>query len=81
MIQASVAVYPLQADTSAGVERAISALQQAGVECEVGSMHTQILGSSEAVFAALQVAFNGAAELGPTVMIVTVSNACPLPDR
>jgi hypothetical protein len=40
-------------------------------------MHTEITGSEEAVFQALQEAYKAAAELGPTVMTVTLSNACP----
>jgi F420-0:gamma-glutamyl ligase-like protein len=37
------------------------------------------MGSGETVFAALQNAFERVSELGPVVMVVTLSNACPLP--
>lgn len=44
---------------------------------EVRSMQTEIAGHSTAVFQALQKAYEAAAELGSTVMTVTLSNACP----
>lgn len=80
MIQATVAVYPLQQTDYAAVHRAINALQTADVSLEVQRMHTEIAGSSAAVFQALQAAYEAAAELGPTVMTVTLSNACPAND-
>jgi uncharacterized protein YqgV (UPF0045/DUF77 family) len=79
MIQATVAVYPLQQTGYEAVHRAIDALRLPGVHVEVASMHSTIAGSQETVFQALQAAYEAAAALGPTVMTVTVSNACPLP--
>jgi uncharacterized protein YqgV (UPF0045/DUF77 family) len=40
-------------------------------------MSTVVEGTSGDVFAALQRAFETAAQTGATVMVVTVSNACP----
>jgi len=79
MIQATVALYPLQQTDYEAVHRAIAACQEADVTVEVRSMYTEISGSSSAVFQALQKAYEAAAELGPTVMTVTLSNACPAP--
>lgn len=78
MIQATVAVYPLQQMGYEGVHRAIDALGSTGVHVEAGAMHSTIAGNEEAVFQALQAAFEAAAAVGPTVMTVTVSNACPV---
>lgn len=77
MIQATVAIYPLQQMDYEAVHRAIAALREADVTVEVRSMHTEISGSSPSVFQALQKAYIAAAELGPTVMTITLSNACP----
>lgn len=77
MIQATLAIYPLQQTDYEAVHRAISALRGADVTVEVRSMQTEIAGHSTAVFQALQKAYEAAAELGSTVMTVTLSNACP----
>lgn len=79
-VQANVAVYPLGQETNVAIERAIAALHASGVQCETRSMHTEVIGGTEEVFAAVQAAFEAAAEAGGTVMTVTVSNACPLPE-
>jgi len=42
-------------------------------------MGTTVIGELGKVFAALRKAFDAARETGPTVMTVTVTNACPLP--
>jgi hypothetical protein len=43
-------------------------------------MSTLISGNDEILFAALQTAFQRAAGRGQAVMVVTFSNACPLPE-
>jgi uncharacterized protein YqgV (UPF0045/DUF77 family) len=78
MIQATVAIYPLQQADYAAVHRAIDALRLAEVSLNIRAMHTEITGSEGAVFQALQAAYKAAAELGATVMTVTLSNACPV---
>lgn len=77
-VQASVAVYPLQQQGWEGVDRAVAALHASGLPVEPGTMQSQVRGDAERVFAALRAAFEAAAALGPTVMTVTVSNACPI---
>lgn len=79
MIQASVAVYPLQQEGYEAVHQAIEACRRSGVRVDVHRMQTTIAGSQEAVFQALQAAFEAAAALGLTVMTATISNACPAP--
>lgn len=78
MIQATVAVYPLQQMGYEGVHRAIDALGSTGARVEAGAMHSTLAGETEVVFQALQAAFEAAVAVGPTVMTVTVSNACPV---
>jgi uncharacterized protein YqgV (UPF0045/DUF77 family) len=79
MIQATVAFYPLQQADYKAVDRVIDALRSAGVTVDVQTMHTEITGSREAVFQALQTAFEAGAVSGPAVMTATISNACPMP--
>jgi uncharacterized protein YqgV (UPF0045/DUF77 family) len=77
LIQATVAVYPLQQTGYEAVHRAIDALRSTAARVDAGPMHTTIAGDEEVVFRALQAAFKAATAMGPTVMTVTVSNACP----
>jgi len=79
LIQANVAVYPLLQTDYRGVRRAIAVLQEQPVEVTVGTMGTTIVGEAHRVFTALQEAFGAARQTGPTVMTVTVTDACPLP--
>lgn len=43
-------------------------------------MSTLVSGEDNAVFAALKEAFQEVAQQGDVVMVVTLSNACPLPE-
>ena len=78
---AQIAVYPLRQDRLApAIEAVHQALRDHGLHAETGPMSTYVAGEDQALFAALQDAFARAAGLGPIVMIVTLSNACPIPD-
>ena len=79
MIPTNFAVYPLLQTDFQGVHRAIDAVREGAVEVSVGAMGTTVIGEPGKVFAALHKAFDAARETGPTVMTVTVTNACPLP--
>jgi len=79
-LSAQVSLYPLsQEDLAPAIEALLSVLQEYGLDAEVGSMSTQTWGDDETLFAALREGFAAAAEHGPAVMVVTLSNACPLP--
>jgi uncharacterized protein YqgV (UPF0045/DUF77 family) len=81
-ITAQVSIYPLlRSHLAPAIDRALAARRGAGLEVSPGAMSTIVAGDDTAVFAALQLAF-AAAGAGdePVVMVVTVSNACPLPD-
>jgi uncharacterized protein YqgV (UPF0045/DUF77 family) len=79
VIGATVAVYPLYAESDIAVRRAIDSIASTGVDAQVGPMNTLVTGSVDDVFRALRLAFEAAASVDHVVMQATVSNACPLP--
>jgi len=81
-ISAQVSLYPLrQASIGPAIRSAVSVFQNSGLEIRTGAMSTLIWGEEQAVFSALQGAFHQSAASGDTVMIVTLSNACPSPEE
>ena len=82
VIMAQVSLYPLrQGSIEPGIREVIRILSRQGLEARVGEMSTLVWGEEQAVFAALEEAFHRAAKGGDTVMVVTLSNACPLPEE
>ena len=74
-----MSLYPLgQENLGPAIGSVWTALQRCGLDYEAGTMSTTTWGEEGDVFAALQEAFKEAAECGPTVMVVTISNACPV---
>ena len=81
VISAQVSLYPLrQKEIGPSVREAVLVLRGHGLLVRIGEMSALVWGEEHLVFAALQEAFHQAAELGDTVMTVTISNACPLPE-
>lgn len=83
-IAAQVSLYPLATgqqaeELSPAIDEAIQTLQAHALDVQPGAMSTVVAGDDAAVFAALQEAFRRACERGPMVMVVTLSNACPVP--
>lgn len=79
-ISAQVSLYPLgQERLSPSIDAAVRAIARHGLERQTGTMSTVVWGDDEKVFAALLDAFREAAGQGQAVMVVTISNACPLP--
>jgi len=77
---AQVSVYPLrQDDLSPSIDAAIEAFRVAGLGYQVGPMSTIVWGEADKLFRALKDAFDATAALGEVVMVITLSNACPLP--
>lgn len=77
-ISAQVSVYPLgQQDLAPAIEAVWQVFQKHGLYYEPGIMSTLAQGEEEAVFVALREAFHAASQYGATVMVATVSNACP----
>jgi uncharacterized protein YqgV (UPF0045/DUF77 family) len=80
-VTAQVSLYPLrQTGISPQIERAIAVFSEHGLKVTPGSMSTVISGDHDRMFDALKRAFQEAAAQGKTVMVVTVSNACPTGD-
>ena len=81
-VTAQVSLYPLrQVSLGPAIEEALEAFGKRGLQVEPGTMSTVIAGDSPAVFAALEEAFARAAGRGHVVMVVTLSNACPVPGQ
>jgi uncharacterized protein YqgV (UPF0045/DUF77 family) len=70
--------YPLrQPRVSPALDAALAELRDAGLHPIVGAMSTYIEGDENSVFDGLKRAFRAAAARGDTVLVATVSNACP----
>lgn len=79
-IGAQVSLYPLgQADLLPAIQDVWQALEEAGLPKEPGPLSTLVYGEGAAILEALRRGFERAAERGPAVMVVTLTNACPLP--
>jgi uncharacterized protein YqgV (UPF0045/DUF77 family) len=78
-VSAQISIYPLrQAHLGPTIERARQALERRGLEPEVGTMSTVVTADVDRLFPALKEAFESAAAGGDVVMVLTVSNACPV---
>lgn len=79
IIQAEISLYPLgEGSLARRIEGFVSFLESAGLKPQTGRMSTLVVGESDELFRALQQAFEADAAQGATVMLVKVSNACPL---
>ena len=77
-VTAQVSVYPLgQDDLQPAIEAVWAAFRTAKLQYRTGAMSTLVEGEADVLFAALARAFQAAAQRGATVMVATVSNACP----
>jgi len=78
-VAAQVSLYPLrQAGLSPAIERALAIFREHGLKVTPGAMSTLVSGGHDTVFDALKQAFQVTAEQGEIVMVVTLSNACPV---
>lgn len=81
-VTAQLSLYPLRQDSLEPAIRAVlGALAEEGLELRSSEMSTIAWGEEGALFAGLHKAFRAAAEHGDTVMVVTLSNACPCRDQ
>jgi uncharacterized protein YqgV (UPF0045/DUF77 family) len=82
VVTAQVSLYPLRQESLAPViGESLQIFQESALEVEPDTMSTLLVGDETTVFGALQEAFHQAAEHSQVVMVVTFSNACPVPDR
>jgi len=78
-ISAQISVYPLRRESiREPLESVIEAFRGFGVDVEPGPMSTMIAGRESSVFSALHAGFRAACADGDAVMVVSVSNACPV---
>jgi uncharacterized protein YqgV (UPF0045/DUF77 family) len=78
-ISAQFSIYPLRRRSIGTViEKVLNALRSYDVEVNTGPMSTDIAGEEIEVFSALRAGFLAARAAGDAVMVMTVSNACPL---
>lgn len=81
IVSAQVSLYPLRQESiGPAIRHLVRMLCQRGLRTRVGEMSTLLWGEEETIFDALKEAFHRAAERGDTVMVVTLSNACSLPE-
>jgi uncharacterized protein YqgV (UPF0045/DUF77 family) len=60
------------------IDKAIEILENREIQVEPGPMSTILIGDDDAVFQALRDVFRKGSERGEIVMVVTLSNACPV---
>jgi L-fuculose-phosphate aldolase len=63
------------------IEASLRIFREHGLDVQPGPMSTLASGDSEAVFRALRTAFDTSAKQAETVMMATLSNACPVPSK
>lgn len=78
-IAAQVSLYPLGRDhLGPAIREALAIFQAHSLDVRPNEMSTVISGEGTVVFEVLREAFATAANYGPVVMTVTISNACPV---
>jgi len=79
IVQVEVSLYPL-GTTAIGetIDAFIDRLSRPGVDIAKGNMSTTLGGELSDVFAALNAAYEQAAHVGASVMVLKMSNACPV---
>jgi uncharacterized protein YqgV (UPF0045/DUF77 family) len=79
-VSAQVSLYPLrQEQLGPVITAAIDTFRKRSLDIWEGAMSTVIAGDLDAVCGALRDAFAAAAAAGEAVMVVTLSNGCPVP--
>lgn len=81
-LAAQVSIYPLhQPQLSPVINKALGVFRQHGLGITPGSMSSVVSGDDEELFAAIKEVFQQTSEQGEMVMIITLSNACPVPGQ
>jgi uncharacterized protein YqgV (UPF0045/DUF77 family) len=81
-IQAEISLYPLRKPNLAElIDRFLQHLRRRKLEVKIGTMSSHISGECKDLFSALGIAFEEAANEGEIVILIKVSNACPLSER
>lgn len=78
-LAAQMSLYPLrQNHLSPAISSAVSILKEHGLEVSSGPMSSVVSGDDESLFAAIKEIFLKSSEQGDMVMVLTLSNACPV---
>jgi uncharacterized protein YqgV (UPF0045/DUF77 family) len=78
-ISVQVSLYPLrQPHLGPTISGVLEVFRARGLEVTPGTMSTVIVGDSDAVFDGLKASFQSAAALSDVVMVVSISNCCPV---
>ena len=78
-LAAQMSLYPLrQTHLSPAISIAANILKEHGLEVSSGPMSSLVSGDDEALFAAIKDIFRKSSDQGDMVMVVTISNACPV---
>jgi len=79
-LAAQVSIYPLrQSHLSPAIDEALGIFKQHNLEVTPGAMSSVVSGDDEALLTAIKEVFQQISEQGEVVMIITLSNACPIP--
>lgn len=80
-IGAQVSLYPLgQPDLAPAIQEIWDQLEEAQLQQEPGPMSTLVWGEDQQVLDALRKGFQQATQHGPAVLVITLTNACPVPE-
>jgi uncharacterized protein YqgV (UPF0045/DUF77 family) len=79
IVQTEMSLYRLGTDLlGESIDLFLDEFSNRPLEVTTGPMSTLVVGEVAVIFNALSAAFAGAAENGPAVLVVKISNACPL---
>ena len=82
MIQSEVSLYPLkELDIATDINDFLNQLKSTGLDVEFGRMSSIVSGELSQVFDGLKEAFQQITDKKQSVLIIKVSNACPLPKQ
>ena len=78
-LSAQMSIYPFrQEHLSPAIKRAAEILKEHEIEVNSGPMSSVVSRDDEALFAAIKDIFRESSEQGGMVMVVKLSNACPV---
>lgn len=78
-VQAEISLYPLRSDDLGNaIEAFLRDLNVAGLTVKPGNMSSTVSGDVNAVFSTMGAAFAAVAEDSQVVLVMKVSNACPI---
>lgn len=78
-VQTEISLYPLRtADLGNAIEAFLRDLKAAGLTVQPGNMSSTVSGDVNAVFSTMGAAFAAVAEDSQVVLVMKVSNACPV---